>query len=533
VISSSQIDVKSAYIDSAVSLFSELNNLQGLGTAYNTKGAILLEFGDYEKAEEALRQSLEYMIETGNKRRQAVLLNNIAITYIERGKAYEAIENYKEAIKIWQELNAEPALEFGRIYFGLASANRLLHENEAAMDFFAKSFEQRSNVGSYAIAEVLIEMANLIFEAATDGTDTIQLHHKIKTLGFAHSLQLLDSAQAVPGISERLGFTNDILNARRKHALLYGNYKKAHDLLLVQKENNEKSWLSESNLSALADLKIKYEKDNLSLQLLKEEISSTKKQNQINFLLLFIGLMLLTLIIGLLVYQNRLKRKQLLLNKIEQEQQHIAMNAMLEGQESERAIIARDLHDGLGNLLSSIRVKLATNNTNQQNEEVYEMIDKACDDLREIAHQMMPQALKKLGLINALNDLTQNLNNTHSFAINVSVFGKPITLTDNANVMLFRIAQELLNNIIKYAQATEVNIQLTYSNKWLNFTIEDNGIGFDKDQLEEKKGMGLKSIAFRSEHLGGTLDIESNQNQGTFVSISVPIERNSNPQDHD
>ncbi len=279
-------------------------------------------------------------------------------------------------------------------------------------------------------------------------------------------------------------------------------------------------------------MKIQYERERLRNRLLEEEIINSKKERQVNLLVFSIGVLLSALIIGVLFYQNRIKANQLLLTEAKQEQQIISMRSMLDGQEKERSRIARDLHDGLGNLLSTLKAKISTLKIDFDNKgttRIYntasDMIDEACSEVRKIAHKMMPQALKKLGLRKALEDLITKMDMTHPFDAQFLVYGSDKLLNDNTNVMLFRIVQELLNNIVKYAQADEVLLQLTYSDEWLNLTIEDDGKGFDIEQIDSEKGMGLKSIEFRTGYVGGNYEIDSRPGAGTLVTINVPLQR--------
>lgn len=293
---------------------------------------------------------------------------------------------------------------------------------------------------------------------------------------------------------------------------------------------DEEIKLSDASLGALANLKSQYEQEQLKLRLLEEELENSKSATQVKFLLIFLGIMALVLIIGLLVYKNRLKAKHLELTKTKQEQQFIAMSSMLEGQEKERARIARDLHDGLGNLLSTVKVTVGNlglaDNGHGENE-LYDsantLIDEACREVRKISHEMMPQALERLGLNKALEDLVETADQAHGFSATFNVYGKEKELDDATEMMLFRITQELLNNIIKYAHAQEVAVQLTYGDDWLSLIVEDDGVGFDVNSVKAKNGMGLKSIAFRTAHIGGQCEVDSKPGKGTMASISLPV----------
>ena len=128
-----------------------------------------------------------------------------------------------------------------------------------------------------------------------------------------------------------------------------------------------------------------------------------------------------------------------------------------------------------------------------------------------------------MGLINALRDLVSRMNFSYSFNTDFNVYGEERVLEDHHNIMIFRIIQESFNNIAKYAEATEVLLQLTFSDDWLNISIEDNGVGFDVNQVNVDKGMGLKSIDFRTNYMGGDYEIDSRLGEGTMISINVPL----------
>lgn len=173
--------------------------------------------------------------------------------------------------------------------------------------------------------------------------------------------------------------------------------------------------------------------------------------------------------------------------------------------------------------MGSLYIEFNDTNTKRIYSKATDMIDEACTEVRKIAHEMMPQALRKLGLINALNDLVSRMNFTHPFDTEFNVYGDEQILEDHFNIMIFRIIQEAFNNIVKYADASEVLLQLTFSDEWLNITIEDNGVGFDLKAIEPDKGMGLKSIDFRTNYMGGNYEVDSRIGEGTMLSINVPL----------
>ncbi|MEZ4685486.1 MAG: histidine kinase [Bacteroidia bacterium] len=489
--------------------------------------SILLEYGSLNEAEDAIRKAHDYYEQSGNESRRAVCLNNWGIILNELNKPKEAIKKFSEALTFRLQEQPEVPHSIARVYYGLGVSSQIMGDPGTATDHYLKAYEYRKKVNSIAVAEVLTGIATMMYDAAEQGQDTMVIFRKIVDYGFPSSTALLDSCMAIPGVAERSGFLGSIKSARRKYYVLQGNYEKAYALLAEEKRSEEEEKLSASSLEAFADLKIKNEKDQLKIRLLEEEVNNRKSQNQVNLLLLSLGIALLALISGFLIYTNRQKANNLLLAEARREQQIIAIRSMLEGQEKERARIARDLHDGLGNLLSTLKVRVESIEGAGENGlgEASEMIDEACSEVRKISHEMMPQALKALGLRKALADLVLKMESTHGVQVSFQTYGAEKELDDNANVMVFRMVQELFNNVLKHAEATEVLLQLTYSEDWFNITVEDNGKGFDLQQQTPDQGMGLQSIAFRAEYIGGEYTIDSRPGMGTSVSINVPLKQ--------
>lgn len=532
------MDKKTVFLDSAEMVFSELNDLNGLGRTFDTKGSIMNNYGSTEDAKIAYQKGYTYYEEANNEERQAGILNNWAIALYESGEPEKAILKYQEALAYRKQENPENPIETARLYHGLGECSKLLGDFSTATKHYLESFRYRHKIKNIGIAESLISISKMTYEVAERGQDTMGIHRLLLEFGLPSSAAALDSAARVPGVAERKGFQLAIMEVQQKRYVVQGNYKKAYDLLSEFKALEDDGRLSESNLEALADLKLKYEKERINTQLLEEEIINRKKEDQVNLLLLSLAILLSALIIGTLIYQNRLKEKSLQLVAAKQEQQIIAMRSMLKGQEKERSRIARDLHDGLGNLLSTLKANVGSlqlNFTNKNTEKIYlnasEMIDEACTEVRKIAHEMMPQSLSKLGFRKAIEDLVFKMNSSHEFDVDFQVYGEEHVLDDTTNVMLYRIVQELFNNISKYAEAKEVVLQMTYGEDWLNLTVEDDGKGFEVSSKDVGEGMGLKSIAFRTEYIGGDYEIDSREGKGTLVSINVPYtKKNGSPQ---
>ena len=524
------MDRKVAYLDSATVYFTRINDLYGLGNVADTRGGILLDYGSIEESLSAFQKAYDLFSRIPDEERKAGILNNWAVAEYTGGKPGEALKKYRQALEYRLTENPISHIDIARLYQGMGECHRLNGDLEEAVSNYLIGYEHRKEAENIGVVESMMSVASMVYEAAEKGLDTTALFDSIKVHGFAHSTDLIQRAELTPGLADRIGLQNYILDVKRQSYMLNKDYKAAYEILLRQKQMQEETMLSESSLEAMADMKVKFEKDQLKIRLLEEEVSSQKRLDQANMRLFSVGGLFLISLVGFLYYKNRVKAGQLQLHEAQREQQIISMRSMLEGQEKERTRIARDLHDGLGNLLSSLKVNfgsLQINLDDQNSKNIYgtasQMIDEACTEVRKIAHEMMPQSLKRLGLRRALEDMVQKMDAIHGFTAEFQVHGTEKTFDDTTNVMLFRIVQEAMNNIVKYAQATDVSVQITYSRDWFDLTIEDDGVGFDLSAAKNKKGMGLKSMAFRTEFIGGTLDLNSRPGVGTLVTINIPM----------
>jgi two-component system, NarL family, sensor kinase len=250
-----------------------------------------------------------------------------------------------------------------------------------------------------------------------------------------------------------------------------------------------------------------------------------KRKNQLMLSFVFAGLLAAT---SFFVY-NRRKLKQKALHQAEiAEQEKIRFKAIIEAEEKERGRIAQELHDGLGQMLSTARLNVAgledsvVEEDKQYLEKSLKIIDDACVEVRNISHNMMPNALMRLGLISAIRELVNNVNSSKTLKIDFSSNVKE-SLGKSLDITIYRIVQEVLNNMIKHAKADHINLDLNRNGKNLIINIKDNGIGFNTDELKESKGMGWKNIFSRVSMLNGTIELNSKPKEGTIVYINLTL----------
>jgi two-component system, NarL family, sensor kinase len=309
-----------------------------------------------------------------------------------------------------------------------------------------------------------------------------------------------------------------------------GNYKKAlfyHEIYASARDS-----MAEANIDDRLKV-INYDTDT---KLQKAEIDKKTRENEKQ------NALIIGLIIGLsgicaiafftyryLNIRKRIAEKEII--QLQQEKQLIASNSVIKGQEQERGRLAKDLHDGLGGILSGVKLTLNSMTGNQVLTEyssqtfhrAVNQLDGAITELRRVAHSMMPEALLKFGLKDAINDFCEGINMTGKLKVNFETWGQINRHEQSVEVSIYRIAQELLNNIIKHADATEAHIQLNENENLLTLTVEDNGKGFDINNLQANKGAGISNIESRVAYLNGKLDIKSDASHGTSVEVQVEL----------
>lgn len=197
---------------------------------------------------------------------------------------------------------------------------------------------------------------------------------------------------------------------------------------------------------------------------------------------------------------------------------------LIEGQERERERIARDLHDGLGAMLTTMKLRLSNALDNATKKELTKMLDEAINEARHLSRNLMPAVLKDFGLFDALTQLAQSMQKNTGIAIkyNCDCESEKSKLKKTKQVYIYRIVQEALNNAIKHADCTEIQLTITEFDDQMNVFIKDNGKGLKENSVSESSGLGFKNIKERTELLNGELILESDD-QGTIVEVNIPI----------
>lgn len=322
--------------------------------------------------------------------------------------------------------------------------------------------------------------------------------------------------------------TIDVIYAKQMLARLYSQkgmadstYETFVDLLVLKDSLNSKTMRDE-----VADLRTKYgtkqkEEENLKLSLANAQKDLSILEEQQTNQRLFIALVFLVLIalLGLGFFAWRNQRKTL-------EKERAIFKAQAEGEEKERIRIAQELHDGLGQMLSVTRLNVNALESSIEQEDApllqnsLYLIDNAVTEVRNISHALMPSALIQLGLVSAIEQLQEKINNAGKIKLEFDHSNYTAKLSQSTEVTVYRIIQEATNNMIKHAEASMIQLSLASHGSQISLKISDNGKGFDTKLIHQSKGIGWKNMASRSQHLNGKLEIKSSQGKGTEINLS-------------
>ncbi|WP_167341752.1 sensor histidine kinase [Nonlabens sp. SY33080] len=337
---------------------------------------------------------------------------------------------------------------------------------------------------------------------------------------------------------DNLDLLNLINNKRNlAEAYHYNNKYKLSSELFVDVLDNIDTINARQSENKIQELEAKYETAEKEKKIAEQEAKNEQNQKVI---IALIATAVLISVIGLWFFNNQRKKKLLVekekklimaqKDKILKEQELSTIDAMIAGQEKERKEIATELHDDLGSSLTTMKLHFENlkRQAAQQDNKIYfdrteQLLNDTYEKIRQMSHKRFTGVLASKGLIPSVESLAQKISQSKELDVEVIHYGLDTTLENSLELLIFRIIQELLNNIIKHAQASEAFINLTAYEDHLNIMIEDNGIGMNVVSIKPTDGMGLYSIEKKVENTGGTFEIDSQPGFGTTITIDIPL----------
>jgi len=249
----------------------------------------------------------------------------------------------------------------------------------------------------------------------------------------------------------------------------------------------------------------------------------------------FVVFLAILLVLFLVIYQKRIVTQENKLQKLQNERQQVLLKATIEGQERERERLAKDLHDGIGSLLSGLNLHLKFQKNRQDPDseqaiffsEVCKLVDEGIENVRTVSHNLLPATLDSFGLLTAMKECIDPINKTSEIVFQINTINEPYHLSKEIELGLLRVFQELIQNTLKHSKATKVDIELEYKPNLIQLHYTDNGQGFDINDVDVN-GIGIKNMHSRIQALNGKFTINKTIKTGFEVKIEVPVEPKMN-----
>jgi two-component system, NarL family, sensor kinase len=496
-----QYDVSEKYLKLSIAAFSESKYAKGLLFCNNNLGGIYIRQGNYEQAIVFLNKAIDISNSAKNFSLIAQIKQNKAYALTKLGRYDEAEKLFTEAESAAKANNNTKEI-FSEIY------NHWSTLDSARGNFKAALF----NRNRYLILKDSILNINL-------SKQVNELQTKYETEKKQKQIEILNHQTAI----QQLKLTQSKLQVDNQQLLL--EQSKLH----IANQNLD----LDKKQALLTQRKLEAERKQQQITLLNKQnkIQKLAIQKRNTTIGIVSGSLLMVLILAALFY-NRYKLKQEARLQAEViHQQTIAAKGIIEAEERERKRIAADLHDGVGQTFSAVRLNLASllgridiSKTDDAAlaDKTMALVDESCKEVRTIAHQMMPNILLKMGLSSAVKDFINKID-ADKLKVTLETSGLNERLDSNTEIVLYRVLQECVNNVIKHAEATRLDIQLDRDEGGISAMVEDNGKGFNTDKQENFEGIGLKNIITRLTYLKGTVDFSSAPGKGTLVAIYVPL----------
>ena len=536
----------------AITYFQITNNKKEIGITHNTmaniyqvKGYFDLAIANYQKAA-AIFDSIQFY-------------NGLTICYSNIASIYSNTEQYKNSLK-YNLLAYQTAVlkndtfSEGMIAHDVSIAFTKNNLSDSAKTFAALALKYGNSIKDDFVISYAYKAFYEYYKSKNDWPNAAinaqqSLNYILQTSSkydacFAYcnlaesALALKKNSEALVAIEKAEKYAKEVTSFqlnKRVYALYKeitaaaGDFKSAFYYAQLYQQNSDSVFFEKRN-NTLNELETKYQTAQKETKIAQQKVEI--QQSKTRFLVVT-ALMFIIVAGSLFLYLFLKQRQKLLQNKIitiEQQKKLELTQAIIDGEEQERTRLAKELHDGIGGLMSMLKLQFTnfkkSHTAIQENAEyntALDLLNTASQDIRKISHALMPSALERLGLIDAVEQFCTSMQASADFEIDFQHYNINERLPQRFELLAYRIIQELLNNIIKYAEAKEVLVQLAKNENHLSITIEDDGKGFDVSSIKNKDGIGLQSMQKRIELLGGKMDIDSAIGKGTSVNIELPI----------
>lgn len=505
-----KFDSAATYYYKSADLLNQQNELSGLAATYNSLGQLYRKIGPYDRAHEFYDKAMALYQKLGDKSGISTIYNESGVVHEYEGNFEEAVKNYNASLEICREMNNQIGTAYALSF--IAGAYTQMKKFKEAEDYNTQALYIREQMkDSFAIALTYTDFGSIY--SAQGKLDKAE-----------------ESILKANVVARALGYV-DLLrnnyNELSNIAASKGEYKRSLDYFKQASAIKDSIYKTETSKEVEA-LSAKYETAQKEKQIQQQQFEIKQR----NYWITGIGgLLLLGGLLGYSYYRRYQLRQQARFQSEIHKQQELATRAVIEAEEKERKRIAANLHDGVGQMMSAARMNLsaikgniAFTSADQENnfDKVVNLIDETCQEVRTVSHNMMPNVLLKEGLAAAVTAFVDKIDE-RIIKITCYTEGLDERIDSNIETVLYRVIQECVNNVIKHANASLLDISLLKDADGISVTIEDNGKGFALGDSTKFEGMGLKNIKSRIDFLKGNIEWNSSPGKGTLVAIHIPV----------
>ena len=496
----------------------QINYTPGKANCLSNIGAAYKDLLNFDKALEYNYKSLALALQTKDDYLISQSLNNLGATYYSVPDYDSARYYFTQSTKRFEKENNE--YELINSYVNMGDVYRHLGRFDTALVYYNKALNISTKLGS---TDGLINVYYMLGELY----DSTQQYHK----SIANLNKSLELARQT-GTRRFIMLSHEML--AKVHVKL-NEYKEAYHHF-YQSSIMRDSIFSEERDKSIAEMETKFrtkEKEEKIQLLLKENaLNIAKSQNrQILFVsvVIILLLLLLAVILAYLAYKNKQKAARSLL---QQKAEKKVLNAVVQTEYKERKRFAEELHDSMGALLSTLKLYVNelgdTSNTDEKQKllnRANELLDETIGNARSISHKIMPASIKEQGLEYALRSLIEKINASGKIVVEFEAVGVQKHYEEMTELSIYRMLLEMINNTLRHAGASKIEISLIHTNNTLYLTYSDNGVGFDmKNALQSNQGgIGLANILSRIEIIGGKYQLNSKPGKGFSADIEIPV----------
>lgn len=517
-----QFDSAAHYQLNALEKFEGVADSISIALTYNNLTNVFEQLGQFDLAIEYATKAYEFFQSVHYTYGEAGACGNLALLFEEKEDYDECIFWSNKALELFTAIDSK--IDVANMHNNLGLYHRKLGNSEEGIRHYQQALaidEETGDLAGKALHLANIGAVYVDWEKYTDAETSY-----LEALVIADQEELGNTQkQCYQGLA-------NAYEGMGKWQMAYAQHK----LFEAKKD----SLLGEEKFRIVNELEEKYETERREKELALERALGAEKDKEIqksNFTRwLSIGGLIAVLIVSLLLISRQRQRRRALLNAqqaMHQEEllaeREQGIKAVFQATEEERQRIAKDLHDGVGQQLSGIKLGLSElaqsieGEPSTKAQKIATVADQAAHDVRSISHQMMPRALNELGLVAALDDMLNKSLGLSKIRYEFEHFkleGK--RFSKQVEIGLYRIGQELVNNIIKHSGAEQVVFQLFENKKNIIMIVEDNGRGFDVQT--KKDGIGLQNISSRINTINGEVNWEPSPGAGTVATVKVPVE---------